>query len=244
MGTAMQPVWFLGSFDMPGLVLLFWYMVVLEIPRYGLGALVVCIDAAFRCLPVPIWPQPTVSILLVGHNEAHTLRRCVLGLAEQSLMRQRSLIQVVVVDDGSTDGMSSVARSLQAGRLIDDLLTVSTRGGKSAGVNLGLTVCRGDIVVILDVDTTLDRQAIEGMLPYFRDPRVGAVSGDLGVRNAGSTLATRHQEIEYPISISLGRRVGDLLVRSPSYRGRLARSAVTRCSVSADWTLRSVKMQT
>jgi cellulose synthase/poly-beta-1,6-N-acetylglucosamine synthase-like glycosyltransferase len=126
-------------------------------------------------------------------------------------MRQRSLVQILVVDDGSTDGMSGVARRLRAKGLIDDLLTVSTRGGKSAGVNLGLTSCRGDVIVILDIDTTLDRQAIEGMLPYFRDPSVGAVSGDLGVRNAASTLATRHQEIEYLISISLGRRIGDLL---------------------------------
>src|SRR5689334_977341 len=136
----MQPVWFLGSFDMQGLVLLFWYLVVLEIPRYGLGALAVCLDAACRRPPLPIWPQPPVSILLVGHNEAHALRRCVLGLAEQSIMRRRSLVQIVVVDDGSTDGMSGVARYLRAKGLIDDLLTLATRGGKSAGVNLGLTV--------------------------------------------------------------------------------------------------------
>jgi poly-beta-1,6-N-acetyl-D-glucosamine synthase len=207
----MQAVWFLSSLDTRGLVLLFWYMVVLELPRYSFGALAACVDAACRRPPPPVWPQPTVSVLLVGHNEAHALRRCALGLAEQSLMRQRSLVQVVVVDDGSTDGMSRVAQRLRAEKLIDDFLTVSTRGGKSAGVNLGLTVCRGDVVVILDIDTTLDRNAIERMLPYFRDPRVGAVSGDIGVRNARDTLVTRHQEIEYLISISLGRRIGDLL---------------------------------
>ena len=44
---------------------------------------------------------------------------------------------------------------------MDEALQVRMRGGKSAGVNLGLTACRGEIVVILDIDTTLDRGAIE-----------------------------------------------------------------------------------
>ena len=120
----MQTVWLLGSFDTPGLILLFWYMVVLELPRYAFGAFAVCIDAVWRRPPLPIWPQPNVSVLLVGHNEAHTLRRCVLGLAEQSLMKLRHRMQIVVVDDESTDGMSRVGRRLRSEGLIDDLLTV------------------------------------------------------------------------------------------------------------------------
>lgn len=209
----------LRSLDTLSLVSLFWYMLVLELPRYTFAAVVVGFDALWRAPPAASFAQPTVSVLLVGHNEARALRRCVLGLAEQTAMRRRGQVQVVVVDDGSTDGMSAVAQRLRGEGLVDDTLRVRTRGGKSAGVNLGLTVCRGEVVVIVDIDTTLDRGAIDALLPYFADPRVGGVGGDLGVGNVDASLATRHQAIEYLISISLGRRIGDLLGTLPIVSG-------------------------
>jgi poly-beta-1,6-N-acetyl-D-glucosamine synthase len=90
-------------------------------------------------------------------------------------------------------------------------LRLEHRGGKSAAINLGLSACTGDIVVISDVDTTFDRSAFAELLGYFADPRVGAVSGSLGVRNASASLITRHQAIEYAIGIALGRIVQDSL---------------------------------
>jgi hypothetical protein len=54
--------------------------------------------------------------------------------AEQTVMLQRLQVQIVVVYDGSTDGMLGIARRLRAERLIDEILRVETRGGKSAGV--------------------------------------------------------------------------------------------------------------
>jgi cellulose synthase/poly-beta-1,6-N-acetylglucosamine synthase-like glycosyltransferase len=207
----MQAWLYLRSLDFLSLVSLFWFMVILEVPRYSVGAIVIALDAIWRRPPLPGYWRPTISILLVGHNEAHILRRCALALAEQTVMLRRPSVQIVVVDDGSTDGMIGIARRLRNEKLIDDILRVDRRGGKSAGVNLGLTVCRGEIVVILDIDTTLDRNAIEVLLPYFRDPRVGGVGGDMGVGNPSASLITRHQEIEYLITISLGRRIGGLL---------------------------------
>jgi poly-beta-1,6-N-acetyl-D-glucosamine synthase len=207
-----MPAWqFLGSLDIFSMISLFWYMLVLEVPRYCLGAIVIGFTGHRRPLPLTLHVNPTISVLLVGHNEATALRPCVLALAEQTVMRNRLQVQIVVVDDGSTDGMLRIADDLRAAGLVDDLLHVAMRGGKSAAVNLGLTVCRCEIVVILDIDTTLDRDALEGLLPYFADPRVGGVGGDLGVRNAGASLITRCQQIEYLIGISLGRRIGDLL---------------------------------
>ena len=94
---------------------------------------------------------------------------------------------------------------------MNSVLRLEHRGGKSAAINLGLSACTGDIVVISDVDTTFDRSAFAELLGYFADPRVGAVSGSLGVRNASASLITRHQAIEYAIGIALGRIVQDSL---------------------------------
>ena len=91
---------------------------------------------------------------------------------------------------------------------------------------VGLSSCTGDIVVISDIDTTFDRSAFAEMMGYFADPRVGAVSGNIGVRNARVSLITRHQAIEYAINISLGRSIQDVLGILSIVSGRLAPSAV------------------
>jgi cellulose synthase/poly-beta-1,6-N-acetylglucosamine synthase-like glycosyltransferase len=92
----------------------------------------------------------------------------------------------------------------------DAVLRLEQRGGKSAGVNLALSECRGEIVIIADIDTTFDRDALAILLSYFSDPEVGAVSGNLGVRNASASLMTRCQAIEYAIGLSLGRCIADI----------------------------------
>ena len=105
-------------------------------------------------------------------------------------------------------------------------------------------MCRGEIVVILDIDTTLDRDALEMLVPYFSDPRVGGVGGDLGVRNGGASVVTRCQQIEYLIAISLGRRIGDLLGLLTIVSG--AFGAFRRCAVLGvgGRTERSARMPT
>jgi poly-beta-1,6-N-acetyl-D-glucosamine synthase len=207
----MSSLSFLRSLDAKSLILLFWYTTLLEIPRYVIGALVTT--------AIVLWWRPvraaasdlTLSVVLVGHNEQRPLRACVEALAEQTVLADGGVMQVVVVDDGSTDRMTDVARALQREGKIDTLLRLEHRSGKSAGVNLGLSACRGDIVIIADVDTTFDRDAFAEMLAYFADPSVGAVSGNIGVRNLSASLMTRVQGIEYAIGFSLGRRVADAL---------------------------------
>jgi cellulose synthase/poly-beta-1,6-N-acetylglucosamine synthase-like glycosyltransferase len=207
----MSALSFLRSLDTTSIILLFWYTTLLEIPRYTIGAFLVATSS--------LWPPRagaaesglTVSVVLVGHNEAQALAACVEALAEQTIARKPGRMQLIVVDDGSTDGMADIARRLQRERKIDEMLRLNLRGGKSAGVNLGLSVCKGDIVIISDVDTTFDRDAFAMILRHFADPGIGAVSGNLGARNASATLVTRHQAIEYAIGISVGRRIADML---------------------------------
>jgi biofilm PGA synthesis N-glycosyltransferase PgaC len=207
----MDSLSFLASLDSFSLLLFFWYAALLELPRYLIGALVLAVTTPWQSASRPVDRELSVSVLLVGHNEVGALRRCVTCLADQTVAHFPGRMQVVAVDDGSTDGMGALTRRLKAEGLVDVALSVAQRGGKSAGVNLALTFCHNDIVIICDIDTTLDRDAIEAVLRPFADPRVGAVSGDLGVRNATATLISRQQAIEYLVTISLGRRIDDML---------------------------------
>jgi cellulose synthase/poly-beta-1,6-N-acetylglucosamine synthase-like glycosyltransferase len=198
----------LSSLDLVSLIALFWYAVLFEFPRYAIGAVLVCFAA--RCAP-PTNIDFSFSVLLVGHNEAKCLRKAVEALREQTIVKACGRMQIVVVDDGSTDGMADIARELQCEGNVHAVFSTHYRGGKSAGVNLGLSACTGDIVIIVDVDTTFDNDAFAIILGYFADPQVGAVSGSLGVRNTFANLITRDQAIEYAIGLMLGRRIADTL---------------------------------
>lgn len=202
---------FLSSLDAVSIIFLFWYTTMIELPRYAIGGVVAAIASLWQLTAEPEDTGFRVSVVLVGHNEARVLASCVEALAEQTIACRPGRMEVIVVDDGSTDGMARIARDLQRQGRIDSVLELKQRGGKSAGVNLALSVCKGEIIIISDIDTTFDRDAFANVLAYFQDPSVGAVSGNIGVRNAFATPVTACQAIEYGIGISLGRLVGDAL---------------------------------
>jgi poly-beta-1,6-N-acetyl-D-glucosamine synthase len=207
----MRPLDLLLSMDLLSLIVLFWHACFFELPRYTIGAIVVLLTSRWIPERSGECDDLSLTILLVGHNEAKTLRKAVDGLAEQTIAQKRGRLHIIVVDDGSTDGMTEIARELQREGKIAQVLRSHQRGGKSASINLGLTACSSDVVFNTDVDTTFDRDAFEIMLGYFADPRVGAVAGNLGVRNPLASLTTRHQAIEYAIGLTLGRSIADTL---------------------------------
>jgi poly-beta-1,6-N-acetyl-D-glucosamine synthase len=207
----MRPLDLLRSMDLLSLIVLFWHACFFELPRYTIGAIAVLLTSRWVPERSGECDDLSLTILLVGHNEAKTLRKAVEGLAEQTIAQKRGRLHIIVVDDGSTDGMTEIARELQREGKVAQVLRSHQRGGKSASINLGLTACSSDIVFNTDVDTTFDRDAFEIMLSYFADPRVGAVAGNLGVRNPLASLTTRHQAIEYAIGLTLGRSIADML---------------------------------
>ena len=148
-----------------------------------------------------------VSVVIVGHNEEDSFDRCVAALREQS----RPPDEIIAVSDGSTDRMPEKLRAAQRRGLIQEAHCLQVRGGKAAAGNLALGRTTGDIVVNVDCDCTFDRHALRNILEPFADPRVGAVTGNLVVRNAEETLITVYQAIEYTIGCSCGKRAGNMM---------------------------------
>ena len=215
---------FLDQLDLMAFVLLFWYVLVFDVSRYTLSVIAVIVDALMPGGHDARDDTP-VSVLLVGFNEGPGLAASVRSLEEQT----HGNMQIVVVDDGSTDDMAKTAQRLRREGRIDVFLRAEIRGGKASALNLGLSQCVHPIIVTADIDTSFDRDAIERLIAPFTDPSVGAVAGNLGVRNhAACTLATL-QSMQYLVSISLGRRftsiMGWLLIVSGAF-GAYRREAV------------------
>lgn len=129
---------------------------------------------ALRLLPhCPVRPAPddlSASLLLCAFNEADCLPRKIENL--RALKRNRPDLQILVFDDGSSDG--TYEQLAAAG----DLLTVvrgGGRAGKAAGMKQLVERSSGDILVFTDADVLVEPDAISRLLPYYGDPAVGGV---------------------------------------------------------------------
>lgn len=207
--TPADPVDYLFNLDAAALVAAFSVSVLLDIPRYTFAFLAVLVSeiSGARRRRAKRVRLPAISVIIPGHNEAHCIRRCVLSLREQTVEN----LEILCVDDGSTDGMAAEICRLRAEGLIDVGLVSRIRSGKSSACNLALSRAGGDVVVIVDADCTFDRDAVENLVLPLLDPTVGAVSGNIAVRNAGASAIAGVQSVEYLVGISLGKRALDFL---------------------------------
>ncbi|MGB0887684.1 MAG: glycosyltransferase family 2 protein [Vicingaceae bacterium] len=152
--------------------------------------------------------SPLVSIIVPGKNEGKHIFKLVTSLKEQTYPHY----ELIIVDDGSDDDTELICTGLKKNGLIDQFIRNEVRGGKASGANTALRASKGKYIVHLDADCSYDRDAIEQILiPFYLDKRVGAVGGNVMVRNYKESLATTLQAFEYVDAISIGRMVASHL---------------------------------
>ncbi len=113
-----------------------------------------------------------LSVVMPVYNEAATV--------EQSLARVRSVplnIEIVCVDDASTDGTGDILERLAAERAIDVLARHEKNRGKGAAVRTGIQHATGDVIVIQDADLEYDPHELPRLLAPIADGRADAVFG-------------------------------------------------------------------
>ena len=96
-----------------------------------------------------------------------------------------------------------VARSYAKGNSLK--VVTKPNGGKWDALNAGIKAAKGEIIVCIDADTLLDQNAIQHLIKHFKDPKIGAVAGNVKVGNRRGIL-TKLQALEYVVGINLHRR--------------------------------------
>jgi peptidoglycan-N-acetylglucosamine deacetylase len=147
--------------------------------------------------------HPSVSIIVPAYNEEVNAVRTVENLLKCSYPS----FDVVFIDDGSSDSTYTVVRNAFEGNPRVKVLT-KPNGGKASALNYAISHTRSEILVCIDADTLLMPDAVEKMVPFFADSRVGAVAGNVRVGNPVNML-TRWQRIEYNTSQNFERRAFD-----------------------------------
>ncbi|MFI8193002.1 bifunctional polysaccharide deacetylase/glycosyltransferase family 2 protein [Streptomyces sp. NPDC085946] len=157
-----------------------------------------------------------VSVIVPAYNEkeciANTLR---------SLARSTHPIEVLVVDDGSTDGTSEIARAAAESLGMRNVRVIrQENAGKPAALNNGVRSAGHDIVVMMDGDTVFEPDTVRQLVQPFADPEVGAVAGNAKVGNRNTVIGA-WQHIEYVMGFNLDRRMYDLLRCMPTIPGAI-----------------------
>lgn len=146
--------------------------------------------------------RPLVSIIVPGKNEGQHIYKLVMSMKEQTYTNY----EFIVIDDGSDDDTEAICKSLQKNGYIDLFLRNDVRGGKASAANLGFRYSTGKLVVHLDADCSYDNDALEKIIiPFYLDDNIGAVGGNILVRNYKDSLCATLQAIEYADTISVGR---------------------------------------
>ena len=156
---------------------------------------------------------PSVSVIVPAFNEEVGIERAVRSLAASDYPD----LEVVVVDDGSTDRTAEIVESLA---LANVHLVRQDNGGKAAALNTGTRMSQGEILVMVDGDTVFEPETMRHLVQPLADADVAAVSGNTKVGNRNRLLG-RWQHIEYVTGFNLDRRMYEVLQCTPTVPGAI-----------------------
>jgi len=192
---------------MSGLLIgLFWVLIAVGVVR----SLVIVMLALGRRRHDPkagIFAPP-VTVVIPAFNEELTIIRCI----DSVFASDYPSIRVIVVDDGSTDHTFERVRA-HAARVPGILVFHEPNKGKPVALDAAYGSYGGidtEIVVAIDADSMLARNAITLLSQHFADPAVGAVAGRVRVGNRRGLL-TKLQALEYLTAQSIDRRAFERL---------------------------------
>jgi len=146
--------------------------------------------------------RPNISIIIPAFNEENDIRASLISLATLEYPNY----EIILVDDGSSDGTLCAAQLVT--RTYPEIpirILSQSNSGKSAALNTGIMHAHGDLIVCVDSDSRLDKNALTVGVSHFLDPQVAAVGGFVEVANQ-NYLITKLQQLEYLIGLNFVRR--------------------------------------
>jgi biofilm PGA synthesis N-glycosyltransferase PgaC len=159
----------------------------------------------------PSWHPDRVSVLIPAWNESKVIRRTVESILRYSYDFE---VEIVIVDDGSTDNTWEIAQELHA-EYPSVKIYDKENGGKAKALNYGLFIgVTTDYTLIIDADTIVaDGETIPRLARWFVDPKIGVVAGrtKAGYRGKGvrEKMLAEFQSTEYDLGIAVLRTAQD-----------------------------------
>lgn len=170
--------------------------------------------------------QSQLSVVVPAYNEEATLAAVI-----RKLLRLSALLEIIVVDDGSTDRTAEIASYL-AGQYSQVRLVRQDRNrGKSQALIVGIAATRGDVVVIQDADEEYDSDEIPELIQPILDGAADVVYGSrFLVRKAARVLYFYHylanQCITFFSNLLTNINLSDVETGYKAFRGDIIRQMI------------------
>jgi len=139
---------------------------------------------------------PRVSVLIPAHNEEKNI-----GMALKSILNleyPKHLLEVIVINDASTDRTAELVRQTKGVILINNKKNV----GKAHSLNRALKIAKGELIACIDADSTVERDILMKMVGHFENPNIASVTPALKVMKPRNFLE-KIQATEYLLNIFL-----------------------------------------
>jgi len=158
------------------------------------------------------WPR--ISVVIPAFNESREVACAIESVARADYPRGR--LQIIAVDDGSTDDTwLHMRRAVEAARAADERLDIQAlqlqqNGGKREALYAGMQLATGSILVTVDSDTRIEANALrEIVVPFINDHDVGCVAGSVRVANTNASIITRFLRCYFSLSFRYVRAYQD-----------------------------------
>lgn len=113
------------------------------------------------------------SVVICTYNRLEYLKKCIASLLKLNFSEH----EIIIVNDGSTDGTKTYLESLQNSRI--KTVHHETNKGLSLSRNTGIKNASGDIIAFTDDDCEVDQNWLTELMKGFTDENVGLVSGQV-----------------------------------------------------------------
>ncbi len=179
---------------------------------------------------------PSVTVIVPAYNEGLDVAKSIDSIARSNYPRHK--LQIIAIDDGSKDDtwfhMESSARRHSD---IVCAIKMDQNGGKRQGLRVGFALAAGDVIVTMDSDSVVARDSLRNLVtPIAKDPRIGAVAGNVKVQNRSAGILPRMMNASFVMAFDFTRAYQSV-VRSvhctPGAFSAYRRSAVE--AVLSDW---------
>lgn len=187
------------------------FVLILELPLYLICWFGIARHFIENTFEAPVVPPhfPCVTCTITCYSEGKAVQNTVISLLEQIYPGHIEIIAMV-------DGVKQNEATYDALKALNPLLSSYPnrsliiipkfqRGGRVSSMNAGLSRASGEIICALDGDTSFDNQMVYRAALQFNNPNIVSITGPMRVRNANKTLVTRLQNLEYMITMQVGK---------------------------------------
>ncbi len=146
--------------------------------------------------------EPKVTFVVPCKNEENAIHTTISKCYEADYPRKK--IEVIVINDGSTDRTGKILRKMKDTEYPDlKIVTWIKNRGKREGMNAGFRLAQGEIIIQLDSDSYIIPDTLRKLIEPFKNPDIGAVCAHADPENADENWMSKMQAAYYFMSFRI-----------------------------------------